>query len=273
MIKYCFSGFLSSSTNLESSLWQRVQQEYREIQPSELRANSDSREEAARLNKLDSRHWLLTEIIELLAKGNPDFTSNIQIIESIFALKKQRSFLLGELEPLKKKYYPNLAKLQKITRLIQNKFSLETELERDYKIIENILEKLTRYIFVTGSSKSSNKELIKIFRREWELNQTQINTSSLVILYEIQRLLTWMSYPKTPPRSSPTKITSRFIGDISKNKYHFEDACEHWKALMYDFITKKTEERKNLKIFTDHDDPNLKAYNLTRCKDCNKMKQ
>ncbi len=273
MMKYCFSGFLSSPTSIESPLWQRVQKEYCKIQSSDLRANSESREEAARLNQLDSRYWLLTTIIGLLAKGNPDFSSNMEIIESTLDLQKRRRFLLQELKPLKKKYYPNLLKLQKIIHFIRNIPPVTTELERDYRVIEDILARLTRYIDVTPSSTLSSKEIIDVFKKEWESNQDSLNISSLGILYEIQRLLTWMSRPKKKPREKPLGITIDLIPKREQRIIPFEDGCEHWKALMYDLITKKPEERNKIKFFTDHDDPNLKAYKLTRCGDCDKMER
>ena len=248
MVKYCFSGFLNGAENAESSLWERVKQEYQELQTAEVKANADSREEAARLNNLDSRYWLLIAVLELLANGDPNFNSNLQIIESIFSLKKQRSFLLKELRPLKQTYYPNLAKLQKHTRFIQKIINqiLETPLERDYQLIKKILEKLVKYIIINSYSKNSYEELLKVFKKEWENNQSYITPSSLVLLYEIQRLLTWMSPKKTNLRANRSKVTSKLIGDISKKKYHFKEGCEHWKALMYDLITKSAEDRKIL---------------------------
>ncbi|MBD2041313.1 hypothetical protein [Microcoleus sp. FACHB-672] len=263
LINYAFSGFLRAVGNSvkglqESSppIWQEVKRQNEKLQSYELTSPpEDSKEEAGRLNELDSKYWLLIIVIELLSEGNKNLESNLQLFQAIEELEEKRYSVLERLKPLKKKYYPKLKKIQELSLP-------KSKIEQIEKFLTTLIIK---YTASTPPSEAAIEELLKAVNRKSKKHPRN------KVVNKLQKIIIWMSLKIAKSDSVNEPIyqlpSKKLIGDLTKGKYHFEK-CEHWKALMFDFIF-NNDESQDIRLFTNHQEARI-TYQKEPCDDCKK---
>lgn len=272
LINYAFSGFLrdvgNSVKGLQQSsppIWQEVKRQNEKLQSYELTSPpEDSKEEAGRLNELDSKYWLLIIVIELLSEGNKNLESNLQLFKAIEELEEKRYAVLERLKPLKKKYYPKSEKIQELLEkiLVILEFFPNRKIEQIEKFLTSLIIK---YTASTPPSEAAIEKLSKAVNRKLKKHPRN------KVVNKLQKIISWMSLKIAKSDSVNEPIyqlpSKKLIGDLTKGKYHFEK-CEHWKALMFDFVF-NNDENQNIRLFTDHQEARM-TYKKEPCDDCKK---
>ncbi|GAB4377384.1 MAG: hypothetical protein Kow00121_26670 [Elainellaceae cyanobacterium] len=180
------------------------------------------KQRAAQLNRLDSRYWLVTKLIDLLAQGNSE--KEWQVIAAEEALNRRRDLFADELEALKKEHYSQLADLQETWERIT-----DSRAEREYRKIEQILDLLIRD-FASRSrfpSRASVKRMLEEFSTILERNPKNIEPKRLKSLYKVWYLLDWVS--RVADSDGKRVVQGGKYRAWSTDKvYHFNRRCKYY---------------------------------------------
>ena len=220
LIRFAFpfkSAISLIASSFRGKLDQEVKYQWHELLKSKLLASVKNKKETKRLNELESKHWLLIKIFKLLSEK---LTEPEQIDRLIEELEKRRNIILGELKPLKRKYYRQLAEVQ---NSIQSATKSKTE-----KIEEIIGGLITDYSNLAPSDPVI-QSLIETLNKESKRNP------SLRVLRELRQLLDWIShktiaidqsYEQTIINYNPPQDSIR--ARKNRDKYHFKRNCNHY---------------------------------------------
>ena len=204
--------------SLQGGLWNEIKMLERSLPSLPLPAEIRTRKTAMQLSQLDSRYWLILEIMRLLAWHKQGRRSVPRIERLMQMLQQQRYRFQSETMALRRRYYPL------VDRLIGDR---DRE-ARAYVLAAPALQPVTAAETETEAPRpqSASDEV-----GQATLPGTSDNASSPIPSVTPART----DRPASLTVRSPT---GQFIADISGKgkKYHFQADCQIWKSLMYDFI-------------------------------------
>ncbi|MCT7983229.1 serine protease [Laspinema sp. A4] len=132
--------------SLTGKIGQEVRRQQKQLKQLELSPFYSIKGEAKRLNKLDSRYWLLIKIIDFASGGETDSISTSRLFWTIEALDEQRAIILE----LKNEPSNTLTLLSNIQNFIQRIFSSINPGNRELTKTNLVLNMLIHnYVFVT----------------------------------------------------------------------------------------------------------------------------
>jgi len=236
---------LESSQDVAS---QAVNRDASSLNQQDADQASRLKKRAAMLNRLDARYGLMLEIIRLLShqKQQVDAAASGEGLTAI--LKLQRYRIQANLVRLRPRYYPLLDKI----------LGDRDRAERNYLLTERIVKQAIAEFSMAPSDVTVQD---RINRLEILLEENP----DLVLLEDVRSLLIWTSPVKQdrarslpPPdvavpqpairpvpqgesesfQFSVRNPVGNFIADLrgKSKKYHFQEDCQIWKSLMYDFM-------------------------------------
>lgn len=164
------------------SLGSKVNNLQKNLQRFEFTSQLDNKEQINKLNKFESQAWLYIEIIQILSINTSE--THQRIAKTLEALEQKKNQILDELEPRKPPKYRVFDKIKNFTQSI-----FLNQAEKEYRKIEEIINKLNIYI---NNSQSSEKIFEELFDRliiYRETNAKYISPYRLRLLYKIEDLI------------------------------------------------------------------------------------
>ncbi|MGB3642149.1 MAG: hypothetical protein WBA39_31905 [Rivularia sp. (in: cyanobacteria)] len=172
MILCCFNRNIGSKiNNLQKNL-----------QTVEFTSQLENKEQIKKLNKLESQAWLYSEVIQILSVNTSE--SHQRIAKTIEALEQKRSEILEELEPRRLEKYQIIVRIKNFYQSI-----FLSQAEKDYRKIEEIINKLNNYINNSQASEEIFEDLFNRLIRYREQNAKYISPYRLRLLYKIEDLI------------------------------------------------------------------------------------
>ena len=219
-----------------------------ELQRKKRKNNARSnKEDIKNLNKKVYVYWLCLEIIDRLGGGN--FEGHRRIFETIDLLEQKT---VETLEKLPRKYKKNFNSYK--NKVIPN----------NYVEINKIISEIYRQTKNTPDIKYEN--ILKQIDREIESNYTKICPSILKNLY-ITRQLIEISLAS----DIRSKTENKYIWDVKYTTYHYSKDCQHWKALMYDYLINYDAQREIIVRENEEDihrESELRDKQINLCRTC-----
>ncbi|MGJ5633859.1 hypothetical protein [Nostoc sp. CALU 1950] len=244
-----------------NSIWQEVRAKLHHIATSESVIATADKREANKLNRLDSEYWLLLRAIELLTIGIN--SSDRDLVDwKLSELDEQKDFVLDRLDPLKKKHYSLLSKIQDTWHSCYAIFTFEAiRRERSFRKIEKILTNLIVSYINQESSKENIQEMLEV------LDEKIAKNPRLKTLYQTSRLLNWVySYIgnlSTNISEDPIYRDYPVRAKRGRYCYHLPNGCSHYPRV------EKPEHRKTILFFKTIEE--AKAENLDLCGSCKRI--
>ncbi len=265
---YAFS-LLMCSLRGDNALWEKVsesQEEIAEIPDECFKLHSDDRQEVIKLNKYESRIWLITDLIETLTAKCDDPDWNIAIV--LDELERKREILLSELESRKHEEFPLLVGIQNIYKYIFVRSNL-----RDYKYVERILDEIIGE-FVSVCNTPSPEDIEAVLSKLENIllaKPSPISKNKLKLLDKVFRISNWIKHQEFSGLSDfdGISLSSKVVADTIRNKYHYEDKCPALGNLKKKYY-ENSEDVYRVQFF--HDAREAHQAGFDRCGSCDKIK-
>lgn len=244
-----------------NSIWHEVKSEVDNIATSESVIATGDREEAIKLNRLDSKYWLLLKIIELLSSGVSRSERDV-IDRKLNELDEQRDFIYKRLHSLKNKYYKIFNKIQAAWAVFYSFTPFEIiKKRRDYNKVEKILNDLDINYTKEIVSQEKIQEMLEI------LDEKSARDRKIKTLQKTLRLFNWVySYIKilTPTVSEDPQYQNYPVrARLESRCYHLPNGCEHYPRI------EKPEHKNKFLLFKTVEE--AKQQNLDLCKTCQRI--
>lgn len=183
------------------------------LQRKKIKKNAGrNKENIKNLDREAYLYWLCIEIINKLGFG--DFEGHRRIFETIDFLEQKKVETLEKL-PRKSKIFFDFDQTDNYT----------TEYAKVNKIINKI------YRNAENNPDIKYEDILKQVNKEIESNYKKISPFVLKTLYTTRKLI-----HKSVTSDITNKAENKYIWDVKSKIYHYSKDCQHWKALMYDYL-------------------------------------
>jgi uncharacterized coiled-coil DUF342 family protein len=176
LILACFKGTVSAQVN-------HLQQQLQKVNTI---PRSSSKQQAQKLNNLESQAWLYEGILGRI--GTDPSVNHEQIARTLEALEYKRSKILQELKRRRPRRYKVFAQIQNVSRTL-----LASQAEKDYEELQRIITNLVLFTRNRQPSQTVLSEIIDKLAREIEQNTSQISPYRLRLAYRVDELLRVLS--------------------------------------------------------------------------------
>ncbi|BAY23683.1 hypothetical protein NIES2100_34750 [Calothrix sp. NIES-2100] len=268
LTNYLFSGFQAYQWQLNkavdhslNSIWQEVRAKLHHTPTSESVIATADKREASQLNQLDSEYWLLLRAIELLTVG-VNTTDRDLVDWKLTELDEQRDFILDRLNPLKRKHYGLLNKIQDTWHSCYAIFTFEAiRREKSFKRIEKILTDLLITYINQEPSKENIEEMLEV------LDEKMAKNPRLKTLFQTSRLLNWVysciGNLSMDVNEDPIYKDYPVRAKRGRYCYHLPNGCSHYPRV------EKPEHQAKILFFKTIKE--AEAQNLDLCGTCKRI--
>jgi hypothetical protein len=242
-------------------MWQEARLTVNNINSLDTVIATGDEREANELNRLDSKYWLLSKIIELLTIG-VIVTDKDLVDWKLSELDEERDFILDRLRPLKRKYYTWLTRIEDSWQSFYSLFTLQAiRREKRLRIFERSLTSLVIFYISREPSKENIQEMLEA------LDEIMARNPRLKPLYQTSRLLNWVySYIESSTTNvQEDPIYREYLVRARREKpcYHLPNGCTHYPRV------EKPEDKERILFFRTTEE--AKAQNLNLCGSCRKI--
>lgn len=265
---YLFSGFQTYKWQLDraveqslNSAWREVKSEVDNIPTSSSVPEISNGEEARKLNRLDSKYWLILRAIELLSVGV--HSSNRNVIDwKLHELDEERDAIRNRLRPLRRRYYKGLDRIQNSWDICYSFLTLEIVRKgREFRKTEKILAVLDKTYTGQVPSRENIQEMLEV------VDEKVANHPRSQSLHRTSRLLNWIylniesltTKVSEDPKYKDYPVRAR----RGRPCYHLPNACSHYPRV------EKPEDQATILFFRTVEEADAK--NLDLCGSCKRI--
>lgn len=267
---YLFSGFQAHKWQLNKALeqslnstWQEVKSEVNSIPTASSVPETSNGEEARRLNRLDSKYWLILRATELLSGGIPSSDRNL-VDWKLHELDEERESLYNRLQPLRRRYYKRLDRIQGVWNFCYSIFTFKAvRKNREFREIEKILAALDSTYTGRIPSRENIQEMLEI------VDEKVLNYPRSQFLHRTSRLFNWIylnlesltTKVAEDPKYKDYPVRARH----GSSRYHLPNACSHYPRV------EKPEDQATILFFRTIEE--AEAHDLNLCGSCKRMRR
>ncbi|KAM3100499.1 hypothetical protein ACKFKF_11810 [Phormidesmis sp. 146-12] len=272
-ISYLFSGFQTHKLELNKAvsqslnlMWQEARSTVNNMDSLETVIATGDKHEASELNKLDSKYWLLSRIVELLAAGISAPDKDL-VDWRLSELGEKRDFILSRLHPLKRKHYTWLSRIEDSWQYFYAVLTLQAiKREKELSIFERSLTSLVIFYIHREPSKENIQEMLEA------LDDLMARNPRLKPLHQTSRLFNWVyscieklatDIQEDPVQEDPVYKEYPVRARREKPCYHLPNGCTHYPRV------EKAEDPAEILFFKTIGE--AEAQNLDLCGSCRRI--